>query len=58
MTELDLFVEALNKSDPAAFLDEACAGNPELRRRLGELLAGLAEAIRAGILAMVRAAKA
>jgi serine/threonine protein kinase/tetratricopeptide (TPR) repeat protein len=42
MTERDLFVEALNKDDPAAFLDEACAGDPELRQRLGELLAALA----------------
>ncbi len=43
MNELDLFTEALSRTDPAeraAFLDEACAGNPELRRRLEELLAG------------------
>ena len=43
MNELDLFTEALNRTDPAeraAFLDRACAGNPELRRRLEELLAG------------------
>ena len=43
MNELDLFTEALNRTDPAeraAFLDQACAGNPDLRRRLEELLAG------------------
>ncbi len=47
MNELDLFTEALNQTDPAdraAFLDQACAGNPELRRRLEELLAGHAQA--------------
>ena len=43
MNELDLFTEALSRTDPAeraAFLDQACAGNPELRRRLEKLLAG------------------
>ena len=43
MNELDLFTEALNRADPAeraAFLDQACAGNADLRRRLEELLAG------------------
>jgi hypothetical protein len=43
VNELDLFIEALSRTDPAeraAFLDEACAGKPELRRRLEELLAG------------------
>jgi serine/threonine protein kinase/tetratricopeptide (TPR) repeat protein len=43
VTELDLFVDALNRTDPAeraAFLDQACAGKPELRSRLEELLAG------------------
>ena len=47
MNELDLFTEALSRTDPAeraAFLDQACAGNPELRRRLEELLAGHAQA--------------
>ncbi|MGO9920682.1 MAG: hypothetical protein ACLQIB_39075 [Isosphaeraceae bacterium] len=42
MNELDLLTEALNRTEPAeraAFLDEECAGNPELRRRLEELLA-------------------
>ena len=46
MNELDLFTEALNRTDPAeraAFLDQACAGNPDLRRRLEELLAGHAQ---------------
>ena len=46
MNELDLFTEALNRTDPAeraAFLDQACAGNPDLRRRLSELLAGHAQ---------------
>ncbi len=43
MNELDLFTEALSRTEPAeraAFLDNACAGNPDLRRRLEELLAG------------------
>ncbi len=47
MNELDLFTQALNQTDPAeraAFLDQACAGNPELRHRLEELLAGHAQA--------------
>jgi serine/threonine protein kinase len=47
MNELDLFTEALSRTDPAeraAFLDQECAGNPELRRRLEELLAGHAQA--------------
>jgi eukaryotic-like serine/threonine-protein kinase len=42
MNELDLFTEALSRSDPverAAFLDQTYAGYPELRRRLEELLA-------------------
>ena len=45
MNELDLVTEALNRTDPAeraTFLDQTCAGNPELRRRLEELLAGYA----------------
>ena len=43
MNELDLFTQALNITNPAEraeFLDQACAGNPELRRRLEDLLAG------------------
>jgi eukaryotic-like serine/threonine-protein kinase len=47
MNEFDLFTEALNRTDPtdrAAYLNRACAGNPELRRRLEELLAGHARA--------------
>jgi eukaryotic-like serine/threonine-protein kinase len=43
MNELDLFIESLGRTDPAeraAFLDQACAGNPELRQRLEELLTG------------------
>ncbi len=47
MNELDLFTQALAHTDPAkraAFLDQACAGNPDLRRRLDELLAGHARA--------------
>jgi eukaryotic-like serine/threonine-protein kinase len=46
MHELDLFTEALNRTDLAervAFLDQACVGNPALRRRLDMLLAGQAE---------------
>src|SRR5438132_10661023 len=41
MTERDLFVAALQKDDPAerrAYLDEACAGQPELRRQVEHLL--------------------
>ncbi len=43
MNEHDLLTEALSRTDPAeraAFLDQTCAGNSELRRRLDELLAG------------------
>jgi serine/threonine protein kinase len=45
LNELELVTEALNRTDPAeraAFLDEACAGNPGLRRRIEGLLASLA----------------
>src|SRR5256714_1426527 len=41
MTERDIFVAALQKEDPAerqAYLDEACAGQPELRRQVENLL--------------------
>src|SRR5437763_15505199 len=41
MTERDLFVAALQKEDPAerrAYLDGACAGQPELRRQVEHLL--------------------
>src|SRR5438552_2784046 len=41
MTERDLFVAALQKDDPAdrrAYLDEACARRPELRRQVEDLL--------------------
>ena len=40
MNERDVFINALQK-DPAersAYLDEACAGNPSLRRRIDALL--------------------
>ncbi len=43
MNELDLLTEALGRTDPAeraAYLDQACTGNPDLRRRLEEVLAG------------------
>jgi serine/threonine protein kinase/WD40 repeat protein len=42
VNELDLFTAALAIADPAqraAYLDSACAGRPEVRRRLDELLA-------------------
>src|SRR5262245_19220212 len=45
MNELDIFTAALTLSNPrdrAAYLDRACTGNPELRRRLEELLAAYA----------------
>ena len=41
MAERDIFIAALQKEDPAqrrAFLDEACAAQPELRRQVEELL--------------------
>src|SRR3954464_670476 len=41
MTERDLFIAALQKGDPAqrrAYLDEACARQPELRRQVENLL--------------------
>jgi serine/threonine protein kinase/tetratricopeptide (TPR) repeat protein len=42
MREQSVFIEALEKKDPverAAFLDQACAGDPELRPRIERLLA-------------------
>jgi serine/threonine protein kinase len=42
MTEREIFTAALNKEDPAertAFLDEACAADDSLRRRVESLLA-------------------
>ncbi|MCI0642313.1 MAG: protein kinase [Gemmataceae bacterium] len=42
MQEQSIFIEALEKADPAeraAFLDQACAGDPVLRQRLDRLLA-------------------
>lgn len=47
MTEETLFIEALEIADPAGravFLDQACAGNPDLRGRLDRLLAEHAQA--------------
>src|SRR5262245_27415342 len=41
MTERDIFIAALQKEDPAqrqAFLDEACAGQPESRQQVEDLL--------------------
>ena len=41
MGEQTLFIEALERKDPAAraaFLDEACGDNPSLRWRLEQLL--------------------
>jgi eukaryotic-like serine/threonine-protein kinase len=41
MTERDVFIAALQKKDPAqrqAYLDEACAGQPELRTQVENLL--------------------
>src|SRR5438874_8314265 len=41
MTERDIFIAALQKDDPArrqAYLDEACARRPELRRQVQQLL--------------------
>src|SRR5436853_3016468 len=41
MSERDIFIAALQKEDPAqrqAYLDQACAGQPELRRQVEQLL--------------------
>ena len=41
MTELSVFAHALEITDPAeraAYLDQVCAGNTELRRQVEELL--------------------
>src|SRR5437016_705146 len=41
MTERDIFIAALQKEDPAerqAYLDEACARQPELRQQVENLL--------------------
>jgi serine/threonine protein kinase/tetratricopeptide (TPR) repeat protein len=41
VTERDIFIAALQKEDPAerqAYLDEACSGQPELRRQVQHLL--------------------
>jgi serine/threonine protein kinase len=41
MSERSIFLNALDRTDPAdraAYLDEACAGRPELRRRIERLL--------------------
>src|SRR5262249_26376836 len=41
MIERDIFIAALQKEDPAerqAYLDEACAGQPELRKQVDDLL--------------------
>ncbi len=42
MTEREIFTAALNKSDPAdraAYLDEVCAGDADLHKRIASLLA-------------------
>ncbi|MBX9628042.1 MAG: protein kinase [Gemmataceae bacterium] len=46
MTERDLFLSALDlpPADRPAFLDRACAGHPDLRRKVGDLLAAHAAA--------------
>jgi tRNA A-37 threonylcarbamoyl transferase component Bud32 len=49
MTDRDLFIAALEHSDPAeraAWLDQACAGDPECRRRVDVLLRAHDEASR------------
>ena len=41
MTERDVFIAAFQKEDPAqrqAYVDEACAGRPELRQQVENLL--------------------
>jgi hypothetical protein len=47
MTERSIFLEALDIPDPterAAFLERACAGNPDLRQKVEALLAAHTEA--------------
>src|SRR5262245_22202785 len=47
MTEREIFLDALEKDDPAAraaYLDAACAGRPALRQRIEELLRSHQEA--------------
>jgi len=47
MNERTIFLDALDKEDPtqrSAFLDSACAGDPELRQRVEALLRSHAEA--------------
>ena len=47
--EMDLFYEAAMLADPAkrgAFLDQACAGNSNLRTRVEEMLVLHAEAVK------------
>src|SRR5262245_20240759 len=47
MTEREIFLDALEKEDPAeraAYLDAACAGRPALRRRVEDLLRSHQEA--------------
>ena len=47
MVERDLFIEALQRPDPAesaAYLDQACAGDVALRRKVEMLLMADAEA--------------
>src|SRR2546423_10860348 len=42
VNEQTLFAEALERTDPqerTAYLDQACQGNPDLRRRIDRLLA-------------------
>jgi hypothetical protein len=41
MSERDIFIAALQQADPAqrqAYLDEACAGQPDLRQQVEHLL--------------------
>ena len=41
MTERELFLQALEIKDPAeraTFVEEACAGQPDLRRHVNQLL--------------------
>src|SRR5262249_54467254 len=48
MTEETIFAAALEKSDPAersAYLDAACGGQPELRKRIDGLLAAHDKAV-------------
>jgi tRNA A-37 threonylcarbamoyl transferase component Bud32 len=64
MNKRDIFIEALDRTDPAeraAYLDQACAGDETLRQRVEELLeahAGVSELLKGPVPAAVSTAEA